>query len=203
LPGLVIGICSPLSFLIVRNCIGESLSTHEVGLLHALWRASDWITALASGVLSLHWLPRMASAADTAQLSPLLRRAFLQVVVPSTLALALLAWLSSSALHVLFTDKFELPFHVSALILAGDAVRVLAWLFLFALYAPRATRLIAIGEFLSLPLFATSLLWLGDAMTPTRIGAMWLLTYVIYAGFNACALARVMRPPTIERSNVT
>lgn len=200
LPGLVVGICSPLSFLIVRNCIGESLSMDEVGLLHALWRASDWITTLAGGVLSLYWLPRMASAADAAQLSPLLRRAFLEVVVPSTLALALLACLSSSALHVLFTDTFELPFHVSALILAGDAVRVLAWLFLFALYARRATRLIAIGELLSLPLFAASLLWLGDTMTPTKIGAMWLLTYAVYAGFNAYALARVMRTPAIERS---
>ena len=199
LPGLVIGTCSPLSFLIVRNCIGEFLSTHEVGLLHALWRASDWITALASGVLSLYWLPRMASAADAAQLNPLLRRAFLQVVVPSALALALLAWLSSSALYVLFSDKFELPLQVSALILAGDAVRVLAWLFLFALYARRATRLIAIGEFLSLPLFAASLLWLGNTMTPTKIGAMWLLTYAIYAGFNAYALARVMRSAPSQR----
>lgn len=203
LPGLAIGICSPLSFLIIRNCIGESLSTHEVGLLHALWRASDWITAMAGGVLSLYWLPRMASAAGAAQWSRLLRRAFLEVVVPSALALALLAWLSSSALHVLFTDKFELPFHVSALILAGDAVRVLAWLFLFALYARKATRLIAIGELLSLPLFAAILLWLGDTMTPTKIGAMWLLTYAIYAGFNAYALARVMRSSAIERSKAT
>ena len=202
LPGLVIGICSPLSFLIIRNCIGESLSMHEVGLLHALWRASDWITALAGGVLSLYCLPRMAGAADAAQWNPLLRRAFLEVVVPSAIALALLAWLSTSALHVLFSDKFELPFHVSALILAGDAVRVLAWLFLFALYARKATRLIAIGELLSLPLFAASLLWMGDTMTLTRIGAMWLLTYAIYAGFNAYAFARVMRSSAIERSRV-
>jgi O-antigen/teichoic acid export membrane protein len=203
LPSLAIGICSPLSFLIIRNCIGESLSTHDVGLIHALWRASDWVTVLASGVLSLYWLPRMAKASSSAELRILLRRAFYKVVVPSALALSILAWLSSSALKVLFTDKFELPFHVSILILGGDAVRILAWLFLFSLYACKATRLIAMGELLSLPLFASSLLLLGDSMTLTKIGAMWLLTYTIYAGFNAYAVARVMRSSGIRTSKVT
>ena len=60
--------------------------------------------------------------------------------------------------------------------------------------------LISIVLFLSLPLFAASLLWLGDTMTPTKIGAMWLLTYAIYAGFNAYALARVMRSSAIGGS---
>ena len=50
---------------------------------------------------------------------------------------------------------------------------------------------------------AARLLWLGDTMTPTKIGAMWLLTYAIYAGFNAYALARVMRSSAIERSKAT
>jgi O-antigen/teichoic acid export membrane protein len=203
LPSIAIGICSPLSYLIIRNCIGEALSMRDVGLIHGLWRASDWVTVLAGGVLSLYWLPRMASASNHAELRKLLRQAFYNVVVPSALALAILALLSSSALKVLFTDKFELPFHVSVLILAGDAVRVLAWLFVFCLYACRATRVIAIGELLSLPLFASSLLWLGGSMTPARIGAMWLATYTIYAGFNAYAVARVMRSPGMGRSKAT
>ena len=203
LPSLAIGICSPLSFLIIRNCIGEFLSTRDVGLIHGLWRASDWVTVLAGGVLSLYWLPRMAKASNHAELHQLLRRAFYNVVVPSALALAILALLASSALKVLFTDKFELPFHVSVLILAGDAVRVLAWMFLFALYACKATRLIAVGELLSLPLFASSLLLLGDSMTLTKIGAMWLATYTIYAGFNAYAVARVMRSTGMRRSKAT
>ena len=200
-PSLAIGICSPLSFIIIRNCIGEALSTRDVGLIHGLWRASDWVTVLAGGVLSLYWLPRMAKAANHAELRGMLRRAFLEVVVPSTVALAILALLTSTALKVLFTAQFELPFHVSMLILAGDAVRVLAWLFLFALYACKATRLITIGEVLSLPLFAASLVWLGDAMTPAMIGVMWLLTYTIYAGFNAYAVVRVMRAPGSPHPN--
>jgi drug/metabolite transporter (DMT)-like permease len=158
---------------------------------------------LAGGVLSLYWLPRMANASNPAELRKLLRRAFYNVVVPSALALAVLALLASSALRVLFTDQFELPFHVSVLILAGDAVRVLAWLFLFSLYACKATRLIAVGELLSLPLFASSLLLLGDSMTPTKIGAMWLATYTIYAGFNAYAIARVMRSPGTRHPKAT
>jgi O-antigen/teichoic acid export membrane protein len=203
LPSLVIGICSPLSFLIIRNCIGEFLSPHDVGLIQGLWRVSDWVTAVAGGVLSLYWLPRMAAAPDHAELRQLLKRALLNVMVPSALVLAVLALLSSFALKVLLSDEFELPLHVSILILTGDAVRVLSWLYLFVLYACKATRLISLGELLSLPLFASILLFLGDSMTLTRIGAAWLLTYAIYAGFNAFAVSRVMRTPGMKNSKAT
>ena len=62
LPGVAIGILSPASMLVVRSVVGESLSWHDSGVLQALWRISDWVCGLAGGLLSVVYLPRMASA---------------------------------------------------------------------------------------------------------------------------------------------
>ena len=60
--GVAIGILSPASMLVVRSVVGESLSWHDSGVLQALWRISDWVCGLAGGLLSVVYLPRMASA---------------------------------------------------------------------------------------------------------------------------------------------
>ena len=46
----------------VRAILADALSWHEAGLVQALWRASDWITSLASGALGLYFLPLLALA---------------------------------------------------------------------------------------------------------------------------------------------
>jgi hypothetical protein len=57
LPGVAIGILSPLSMLVVRSLVADALSWHESGVLQALWRISDWICGFAAGVLSVLYCP--------------------------------------------------------------------------------------------------------------------------------------------------
>ena len=58
--GLVIGIMSPVSMLLVRGMLSGSISWNDVGFLQALWRSTEWVTATAAGVLSLIFLPRFS-----------------------------------------------------------------------------------------------------------------------------------------------
>jgi hypothetical protein len=69
-------------------------------------------------------------------------------------------------------------------------VRIVAWLPLFALYALRRTRAIAIGELLSLPLFAVLVAAAGRDLTLELAGAFWLVAYIAYAAFNLWAARR-------------
>jgi O-antigen/teichoic acid export membrane protein len=93
----------------------------------------------------------------------------------------------------LYDGAFEVPDLVAALFYAGDLVRIAAWLPLFALYALGRTRLLIVGEFLSLPLFALLLWALGDRLTLVGAGVAWVSAYVVYAAFNAVALLRASR----------
>jgi PST family polysaccharide transporter len=190
LPGVAIGILSPLSMLVVRSLVADALSWHESGVLQALWRISDWICGFAAGVLSVLYLPRMAAAYPRPGLAPVLRESMKSVLLPSALLFLLLFAFHRPVLEALYDPSFQAPPLVVALLFAGSLLRVAAWIPLFGLYAALRTRAIAIGELLSLPLFAALAFALGDRLTLEALGALWLATYLAYAVFNFWACAR-------------
>jgi O-antigen/teichoic acid export membrane protein len=184
LPGLAIGILSPLSLLFVRSVVADSLSWHEAGVLQALWRISDWIAGLAAGLLSVLYLPRFAAAYAQGALGRVLGETLRTVLAPSALLFLLLFAFHRPLLEALYDSSFQASPLAVALLFAGSVVRIAAWIPLAGLYAAGRTRAIAVGELLSLPLFA-ALAWLtADRLTLELTGLLWLASYAAYATFN-------------------
>ncbi len=190
LPGLSIGIMSPLSWLFIRGFAAQAMSWQDVARMQALSRVSDWVTAVAAAALYLFLLPRFSKAVANGLLPHELRRTAARVLIPSAVALLSLALLQQRILPALYDDGFVVSPAAAMLFYAGDMLRIISWVFLYALYALRRTALIAAGEFLSLPLFALFLVLAGEGLTLESAGALWLLTYLTYAGFNAWAVLR-------------
>ncbi|HET8699292.1 MAG TPA: hypothetical protein VFO94_17535, partial [Gammaproteobacteria bacterium] len=135
LPGVVIGVLSPLSMLVARSVVAESLSWHESGVLQALWRLSDWIAGFAAGVLSLLYLPRLAAAYPAPGMGPVLRQSAVAVLTPCALLFVLLFLFHQPLLEALYDASFRAPPLAAALLFAGSLVRIAAWIPLFGLYA--------------------------------------------------------------------
>jgi O-antigen/teichoic acid export membrane protein len=190
LPGVVIGILSPASMLIVRSLVADSLSWHESGVLQAFWRVSDWICGLAAGVLSVFYLPRFAAAYPKPGLAAVLRESMKTVLLPSAVLFLLLFAVHRPLLALLYDPTFQAPPLAVALIFAGSLARIAAWIPLFGLYAALRTRSIALGELLSLPLFAALAFAAGERLTLEVVGVLWLATYVAYGAFNFWALRK-------------
>jgi len=181
LPGLTIGILSPVSMLVARAAIGEGLSWHDTGVLQALWRVADWVCGIAAGVLSIYFLPRFAARGD---LTAELLRAAKWVLIPAAGVFTVLLLVQEPLLAALYDDTFEAPASAVALLFAGSLVRIASWIPLFALYAQRRTRAIAAGEFLSLPLFALLTVLATARLSLTFTAALWLVSFAAYLAFN-------------------
>ena len=190
LPGLSIGIMSPLSLLFIRGLAAHAMSWQDVARMQAVWRASDWVTTLAAAALYLFFLPRFSRAVQGGRLAKELRRTVARLLLPAALALVALALLQQRILPALYDDSFIVSPMATALFYSGDMVRIISWVFLYALYALRRTILIAIGELFSLPFFALLLALAGKALSLETAGALWLFAYLAYAGFNAWAALR-------------
>ena len=199
LPGMAIGVLSPLSLLLARSLVADALSWHESGVLQALWRISDWICGFAGGLLGVLYLPRMAAAYPEGRLAQVLRESMKTVLAPSALLFLVLFAFHRPLLEALYDPTFQASPLAVALIFAGGWLRIAAWIALFGLYAAVRTRAIAIGEFLSLPLFVVLAFALGERLTLEAAGALWVLTFGIYAGFNFWAL----RTPMTKRLATT
>ena len=176
--------------IVARSLVADALSWHESGVLQALWRLSDWICGFASGVLSVLYLPRFAAAYPQAGLAPVLRESARAVLAPSAVLFLLLFAFYSPVLEALYDASFQASPLAAGLIFAGSLARIAAWIPLFGLYAASRTRAIAVGELLSLPLFAALVFAAGDRLTLEVVGALWLATYLAYGAFNLWALRK-------------
>jgi O-antigen/teichoic acid export membrane protein len=190
LPGLAVGILGPAALVAARAAVGDALSWHDAGVLQAVWRLADWVGAVAAGVLSLVFLPALAAARSDEEFNALLARAARLVLIPSAVVFAAFYVWHRPLLAVLYEPNVVAPDGAVALLLAGSWVRVVSWLPLFALYALRRTRAIAIGELLSLPLFAVLVVAAGDSLSLELAGGFWLAAYLAYGAFNLWAARR-------------
>lgn len=188
--GIAIGILSPAATAIARLEIASSASWETAGTVQALWRTSEWITAVAAGLLNAHFLPRLAAAKAAPVFTAEIRAGTCQIVLPSLLALVLLWLLLPQVLTLLYREGLPVGRQDALPFFAGDALRMLSWIFLFGLFARGAGWAVTAGEFLSLPLFATLLWMLPGPLSLQTIGLAWALTYAVYAAFNYWALRR-------------
>jgi O-antigen/teichoic acid export membrane protein len=191
LPGLVIGLLTPLATVAVRDIVAAQMSWHDVGLLQALWRVSDWVGNVAAGVMAVYFLPRLSAAHGTPRFAAELKRAAFATILPSALALAAIGAMHRTVFSFLYDDSFRMGDATVALFFAGTFARIASWLPLYALYAMRRTRSLAIGEFLSMPLFAVLLAIYPGPLSLEAAGALWLSAYVGYGLFNLWAVRRV------------
>jgi len=190
LPGLAVGILGPASLVAARAAVGEALSWHDAGVLQALWRLADWVAAVAAGILSLVFLPQLAAARSDADFNALMARAARLVLIPSAVVFGGIYTLHRPLLALLYEPSVAASDTAVALLLAGSWVRIVAWLPLFALYALRRTRAIAVGELLSLPLFALLVAAARDRLTLELAAGFWLAAYIAYGAFNLWAARR-------------
>jgi len=186
--GLAIGIMSPVSMLLLRGTLADSLSWSDVGFMQALWRSTEWVTATAAGVLSLVFLPRFSATYGSARFKQEMMRAGVTVLIPAACLLLLIYLNQRAMLATLYDARFAVSDATAALFMLGSWTRIASWLFLFGLFAAHRTRLIMAGEVLSLPLYAL-LLWLfADGMTLERTALLYLASYLVYLGFTAISL---------------
>lgn len=188
LPSIAIGVLSPAAMIGARSIVSGTLSWHAAGELQALWRVADWVCAIASGVLAVHFLPRLSAASGTPLFSAELRRAARATILPCAAAFVVLLALQRPVFALLYDPGVRFEYGTVALFFAGSLARIAAWVPLYALYAARRTVPIALGELLSLPLFAVLLALFASGLTLERAGALWLASYLVYGAFNLWAL---------------
>jgi len=186
--GLAIGIMSPISMLVIRGMLSDTLSWNDVGHLQALWRSTEWVTATAAGVLSLIFLPRLSSSYGSTRFKVEMMRAGVTVLIPAAGLLLLIFSNQRLILTTLYDARFTVSDETAALFMLGSWIRIASWLFMFGLFAAHRTRLIIVGEFLSLPLFALLLWQFADGMTLERTTLLYLGSYLAYLSFNVFGL---------------
>lgn len=194
--GIAIGLLSPIAMVLARARVSDTLSWEHVAMIQAIWRANEWTTAVAAGMLYVHFLPRLGAAAGGQAFNRMLARAAATTLTPAALAMLALWLFLPQAIEWLYRPELVPSRANAGFLLLGDFLRVVSWVFLYGLYARQVPRAVTIGEFLSIPLFSL-LLWF--AVRPAGlwdVGQAWALAYLAYATFNGLALRQSLHEET-------
>jgi O-antigen/teichoic acid export membrane protein len=141
-------------------------------------------------VLSVYFLPQLAAAREPHAFRAVLRAAAKATLIPGAAVLGAFLLVQRPLVALLYADDFQPSVLATSLIFAGGLVRIAAWVAMYGLYARRRTVALAVGELLSLPLFAALMVALGARLTLELAGACWLAAYCAYLAFNVWALRR-------------
>ena len=140
LMALVSAVTIPVSQIIIRNYIVENLSSHDAGYWEAIWRISSTFTMFITTILTVYYLPKLASLKTDMELKNELFYGF-KIIIPLTLFCIFLIYiLKDFIILVLFTKDFlpvkELFFYQ----LLGDVFKIFSFLIGYLLIAKALTK---------------------------------------------------------------
>ena len=135
LMALASAVSIPLSHMIIRNYLGETISMDAAGLWTGMWRVSEAYLLVITMTLSVYYLPKLSLLKKKSELIEELKHGHMMiiplVVVSSLLVFVLRDWI----ILLLFTDGFLAMGDLFLWQLIGDVVKIACFLLGFILIA--------------------------------------------------------------------
>lgn len=132
---------SPLSTMVVRDTIMNTLDTQSAGLWQAAWRLSEAYLTVVTTSVSLYFMPRLGElAARPAELRREVWRTLATVTLVTALIATAIGLLRQWVVPMVFSREFAGAQALMPLQLFGDVLRMAGWTLGFVLVALVRTR---------------------------------------------------------------
>lgn len=182
----------PLVNIAVRDHLAGAFGWEQVGYWQAVTRVSDAYLLFFTTAINIYYLPKLARTRDRAALAGELQGAA-RILLPAVAASAALVYACRGWItRLLFSTDFAPANDLYAAQLAGDVVKVAAFILSYLMLAKAMTRMFVISECV----FALSYLVLVFVCTARfgLAGAMiaFALNYAAYLLFNLVVVRRYL-----------
>lgn len=172
---------SPLSTMVVRESIMDTLDTNSAGLWQAAWRLSEVYLTVITTSVSLYFMPRLGELASRpAELRREVWRTLATVTLVTALIAACIGLLRQWVVPIVFSSDFAGAQALMPMQLVGDVLRMAGWTLGFVLVALLRTRWYLAIEVAVPLLFVLAV----NLLIPEQgvMGAVW--AYVLASGVH-------------------
>lgn len=170
----------PISHLIVRNYIGETLSWEDAGYWQAIWYISTMYLMVVTTTLSIYYLPKLSEINDKAQLRKELWQGY-KIIMPIVIVMSIGVFvLKDFIIWLLFTEEFEPMRELFLWQLVGDVVKLAAWLIAYLMLAKAMTKTFITTEIAFSLSFVLLSFWFVDQYGLVGMSYAFAVNYVLY-----------------------
>lgn len=181
--------CVPLSHILIRNHLGETLGWEAAGYWEAMWRLSAAYLMLVTTTLSVYYLPKLSELQDPGDIKKEILQGY-KIILPVAAACGLVIYLLRDfIIRVLFTAEFAEMEVLFGWQMVGDFLKVGAFLVAYILISKVAFLVYSLYEiFFSFSFFVITRFF-TENFALEGVAIAYAMTYFFY--WMACLAAAV------------
>ena len=149
--------CVPLSHILIRNYLGETLGWNVAGYWEAMWRLSAAYLMLVTTTLSLYYLPKFSELQDLKEIKTEILQGYKVILPVAALSGLVVYLLREPIIRILFTSEFAAMETLFGWQMVGDTLKIGSWILAYLMLGKAMVKLFIISElcFSALFYFAT------------------------------------------------
>ncbi|PJK34027.1 O-antigen translocase [Pseudomonas sp. S10E 269] len=175
-------LCVPISHILVRNHLGETISWQSAGYWEAMWRLSSAYLMLVTTTLSVYYLPKLSELKEAKDIKNEILHGY-KIIFPVAVICGLIMYfLRDFIISVLFTPDFLPMRDLFGWQMVGDVLKIASWILGYVLAARAYWKIFVFSEvFFALLFYALVIMLSGFKLESAVIAHA--ITYALHLCF--------------------
>ena len=173
-------ISAPLSYLVIRNYIGENLGWDSAGYWQGIWYISTMYLMLITTSLSVYYLPKLSEIKDKNELKKEIFNGY-KIIMPIVIVSATLIYLLKEYVIIIaFDEKFMPMLELFKWQLIGDTIKFCSWLLSYLMLAKAMTKIFIFTEIIFSLFFVLLSIYFINNYGLVGVTYAYFCNYIIY-----------------------
>ncbi|WP_148863382.1 O-antigen translocase [Marinobacter fonticola] len=191
--------CVPLSHILIRDHLGESFGWEAAGYWEAMWRLSSAYLTLVTTTLSVYFLPKLSELKDRSAIKREIIQGY-RIILPVAAGCGLIIYfLRDTIIHVLFSSDFLPMETLFAWQMAGDTLKIGAWILAYLMLGKAMVKLFISSEIVFAAMFYGLTVEFTRLFGLEGVAMAHFANYFLYWGIMAFFITRSLKNKSVQK----
>jgi len=177
---LTSAVCMPVTTMLIRQDLGDSLGWEAAGYWEAMWRLSSAYLLLVTTTLSVYYLPRLSELKGVAELTSEIMKGY-KVIIPLTImAGGVIYFLKDFLIQLLFTADFAPMRELFGWQMVGDTLKIGSWILAYLILGKAMYKTFIVTEIFAAVSFVLLSAFFVSVFGLRGVAIAYALNYALY-----------------------
>jgi len=177
---LTSAVCMPVTTMLIRQDLGDSLGWESAGYWEAMWRLSSAYLLLVTTTLSVYYLPRLSELKGVAELTSEIMKGY-KVIIPLTImAGGVIYFLKDFLIQLLFTADFAPMRELFGWQMVGDTLKIGSWILAYLILGKAMYKTFIVTEIFAAVSFVLLSAFFVSVFGLRGVAMAYALNYALY-----------------------
>lgn len=185
--------CVPLSHVLIRNHLGDTLGWEFAGYWEAMWRLSAAYLMLVTTTLGVYYLPRLSELRGIREIRQEILQGY-RIILPFAAGCAVTIYVFRDLIiEVLFSAEFAPMAQLFAWQVVGDIFKIGSWILAYLMLGKAMTKLFVISELMAAVMFVLLTILFVDKFGLRGASMAHAVNYLFYWLLMATMIPRALK----------